>query len=393
MWRAARVSPGPGASCAPNDRGYYLAADSHPEEFVECGTSCVGSGPPVDGMEYVGFERGKYIQELTYQFVGSGGDFGVVQPERKDFTCHLTCCCCGLMLLMPFLIWLLYTPDTTTLFPCSLRLESQWSKQERAYCCVSLGKGCPARSSSRIRAVPSAKPVFPPVPPLAKPVFPPVPPLAKPVFSPVPPLAKPVLPPMPPPAKPAPSRVPPPPPLPPTHPPTPGRHSDGRHSDPFNCALGIESSWPPAKKEWCCEVHHKACPPPRRPALKPPASPLQGNTTAPLVSPLQGNETFAEYDCNLGFAKWTTGWPAKKKAWCCKVASKGCLADHNSTITRAENNSPTTSLPTASLSFDCTGGFSKWKHAWSVAKKAWCCQHQAKGCVLINDTALGIASR
>ena len=26
------------------------------------------------------------------------------------------------------------------------------------------------------------------------------------------------------------------------------------------------------------------------------------------------------------------------------------------------------------------GGYTNWQAGWSIEKKAWCCQHQAKGC-------------
>ena len=26
------------------------------------------------------------------------------------------------------------------------------------------------------------------------------------------------------------------------------------------------------------------------------------------------------------------------------------------------------------------GGYANWQAGWSTEKKAWCCQHQAKGC-------------
>merc|ERR1712039_439733 len=46
--------------------------------------------------------------------------------------------------------------------------------------------------------------------------------------------------------------------------------------DPFNCAVDPENTWAADKKEWCCRVHHRGCPPtaPPQPIL----------TIAPMVS-------------------------------------------------------------------------------------------------------------
>merc|ERR1712060_707235 len=33
-----------------------------------------------------------------------------------------------------------------------------------------------------------------------------------------------------------------------------------------------------------------------------------------------------------------------------------------------------------SLPYDCESGFANWMAGWSVAKKAWCCSNEGKGC-------------
>merc|ERR1712176_1315327 len=36
--------------------------------------------------------------------------------------------------------------------------------------------------------------------------------------------------------------------------------------------------------------------------------------------------------------------------------------------------------PPAPVPYDCNAGFANWQAGWSEPKKAWCCQHQGKGC-------------
>merc|ERR1719276_787263 len=172
-------------------------------------------------------------EECTACGVGCGGDFDVVRP-RRDFTCIITgCCLLSLLLLLPLLYWLLAGISTTSLpFDCNdgfVNWLSLWSAQKQEYCCTTTGRGCTTLPTT---AFPATSPTVPPTPfPTQPPTPPPTPP--------------PTVPPTPP----------------PTRPPT---------GDPYNCAVGVESSWGAGKKDWCCRVHHLGCPPTAPPMTLPP---------------------------------------------------------------------------------------------------------------------------
>lgn len=119
--------------------------------------------------------------------------------------------------------------------------------------------------------------------------------------------------------------------------------------------IGV-SMWGADKKAWCCRVHHVGCPPTAPPVVVVPVTPCMTPPPAPADP----------YNCEDGFANWQAGWSVGKKAWCCKVHSKGCPQ---------VGGCVTTSPP-----YDCNAGFANWQAGWSVAKKAWCCQHGGKGC-------------
>merc|ERR1719401_772660 len=65
-------------------------------------------------------------------------------------------------------------------------------------------------------------------------------------------------------------------------------------------------------------------------------------------------------------ATWAAGWSVAKKAWCCQHQGKGCP--------------PKASGCGSSQPYDCAAGFANWQAGWSAPKKAWCCQHEGKGC-------------
>jgi len=148
-------------------------------------------------------------------------------------------------------------------------------------------------------------------------------------------------------------------------------------SEPYDCFAG--GSWTKAHQDWCCRAHSKGCttqppttkvltthrPPPKLPVVRVPVP-------VPLPAPLTP-ATSLPFDCNAGYANWQAGWSLAKKAWCCQHAQRGC---------------PVISA-TTSPHFDCNAGFARWKEGWSVQKKVWCCQHQSKGCPESSAGALG----
>merc|ERR1712047_173561 len=83
--------------------------------------------------------------------------------------------------------------------------------------------------------------------------------------------------------------------------------------DPFNCAVDPENTWAADKKEWCCRMHHRGCPP-----TAPPPQPIIMPVPQPVAPPAD------PYNCADGFANWKAGWSVAKKAWCCSNEGKGC---------------------------------------------------------------------
>jgi len=246
----------------------------------------------------VGHGNGAYVQETTFNYVGRGGDFS---RRRFDFTCIAVVGC--LLLVLPFLLWLLCGLGSTQLFDCDagfLQWQSLWTQEQDEYCCATVGRGCPTTQPAT--AIPPAPPALP--------------------FRPLPP------------GTPPPSN---------------------RPADPFNCAVNAENTWSDPKKKWCCNVHHRGC------VLPPVPLPLPALPPAP-ADPYNCADGFAnwqagwsvgkkgwcckvhgkgcpgqsngcatqpgtvapQYDCNAGFANWMVGWSVSKKAWCCQNSGKGC---------------------------------------------------------------------
>mmetsp|Transcript_28267 Transcript_28267/g.66427 ORF Transcript_28267/g.66427 Transcript_28267/m.66427 type:complete len:458 (+) Transcript_28267:65-1438(+) len=190
----------------------------------------------------------------------------------------------------------------------------------------------------------------------------------------------------------------------------------------FDCDNGLSNwavGWSTAKQEWCCAHHGRGC---TQPAME--QSSFDCSTDLYHWHQRWSAEKKAwcceayslgchsdqeMYDCDAGYANWRAGWPGSKKAWCCVHASRGCLYDCEasqqawSSLRRAwccwhqqqgcspEDGYFTASKPiadedvrdvhyTVSAKFDCSAGYANWQAGWSTEKKAWCCQHQAKGC-------------
>jgi len=267
------------------------------------------------------------MQETTYKYVGSGGDYDA--PPRRDFTClTISCCLLSLLLLIPLLLWLFSGNATSLPYDCEVAFEeweTAWSPDQQEFCCTSTGRGCTT-------ALPETTPTNPPTPFPAQPQT--LPPTLPPKTSP--------------------------PTLPPTRPPAPSGPVD-----PFNCAVAPEDTWAADKKEWCCRVHHQGCPQPR---VVPQAQPIMAPVPQPILPPVQPIAPAPPadpYNCADGFANWQAGWSVAKKEWCCQKHGKGC----------ADQGAATSSAP-----YDCDAGFANWQAGWSVPKKAWCCSNVGKGC-------------
>merc|ERR1712203_806995 len=67
---------------------------------------------------------------------------------------------------------------------------------------------------------------------------------------------------------------------------------------------------------------------------------------------------------NCAVDEWNT-WAPDKKDWCCRI--------HHLC------GQPQPPTPPADP-YNCADGFANWMAGWSVAKKAWCCSNEGKGC-------------
>merc|ERR1712157_327004 len=65
--------------------------------------------------------------------------------------------------------------------------------------------------------------------------------------------------------------------------------------------------------------------------------------------------TTPEFDCKAGVARWRGAWSLAKKAWCCRNAGEGCQ-------------------------YNCDADYATWEKSWSEEKKVWCCHAEAVGC-------------
>merc|ERR1711972_292769 len=69
-------------------------------------------------------------------------------------------------------------------------------------------------------------------------------------------------------------------------------------------------------------------------------------------------------------------WDAAKREYCCRVHHRGCP----STPAPLPPVIVTPAPPGPVDPYNCDAGFANWKAGWSVAKKAWCCSNEGKGC-------------
>lgn len=322
------------------------------EEATACGVSCGGGGK--GAMNYVGGGQGDYIVETTYRYVGCGGDYDTVRPQR-NFACLITTgCLLSVLLLIPLILWLCTsTPSTTAQFDCSMAS----TEMQMNYCCATSGMAfaycTPATAASTVPPPPTPPPTTPAPPP-------------------------PIIAPMPPPTSP-----------PPTLPPTPPINvitttpCPTAPPDP-NCAVGQWASWTAHKQHWCCQNHHicsgEATSPP------PPADPYNcadgfSNWQAGWAAGKKAwcctnhgkgcpGQPLPHYDCNEGLATWQHGWTSDKKQWCCTNEGKGCEQKPGGCVTQGTTQAP----------YDCNAGFANWVAGWSIPKKHWCCTNSGKGC-------------
>lgn len=131
---------------------------------------------------------------------------------------------------------------------------------------------------------------------------------------------------------------------------------------PFECNVGVTSTWTEAKKAWCCQNEGEGC---RYDCHVEPVDSWTGEKRDWCCKVRGSNcpttSRFA-FDCNEGIETWKTGWSMEKKVWCCTHANIGCSPDANPVL------------------FDCSTLDDDWEVAWSREKKEWCCEHDNKAC-------------
>jgi len=151
----------------------------------------------------------------------------------------------------------------------------------------------------------------------------------------------------------------------------------------FSCTAGAQ--WSHQEEEWCCRQPGGRC----------------TTTARPKLSVAESSE----FDCDLGLQRWRLAWPQKKKLWCCSHRQRGCLPGmprKPPTTTAAPSSAkPSTTKPSttkqrtpqiemlpevhsASLAtlapYNCEEGLEHWGGRWPEKKKAWCCEHERRGC-------------
>jgi len=138
---------------AGSDEG--AAAPLHDEPFHRepssvCGAACHEA---CTDMTYRGSGQGEYLQEVTYKYVGSGGDFHRSRPRWCSSCPLLSGGLCVALLLAPLLCWWwLRPPGGAPEKPnvdCAYGVDAWntlWSEEKKQYCCTLVGVAC--RSST-----------------------------------------------------------------------------------------------------------------------------------------------------------------------------------------------------------------------------------------------------
>ncbi|CAK9053701.1 unnamed protein product [Durusdinium trenchii] len=127
-------------------------------------------------------------------------------------------------------------------------------------------------------------------------------------------------------------------------------HPSAEHvfsADPFHCHSGNEFHWSSEKRHFCCAMRKIGC---------------------KFHSVLLGHQHF---DCNTYDADWKTTWTEEQKHRCCHDYGVGCENWHPPALPLVRMAKDTT--------FDCDEG-AAFPDVWSVAKRAFCCRHESKGC-------------
>jgi len=86
------------------------------------------------------------------------------------------------------------------------------------------------------------------------------------------------------------------------------------------------------------------------------------------------------HDCDDGFTDWRREWSVSKKAWCCQHTLRGCPPPGLQAPPGGRNESHMPQPEQFDTDFDCNVGYENFRSGWSIAKKAWCCHTFGKAC-------------
>merc|ERR1712174_20779 len=146
-----------------------------------------------------------------------------------------------------------------------------------------------------------------------------------------------------------------------------------------------ETTWSPAQQEFCCSTMGRGCTtalpettptvPPTPFPTPPPTPPTTWAPTQPTTRPPAPSGPVDPFNCAVDPENT---WQADKKEWCCRIHHVGCP----STAPPQQPIILPAPMPIAppAKPYDCNAGFANWMAGWSVAKKAWCCSNEGKGC-------------
>jgi len=354
--------------------GGSARAVAHPQHAGEDGTAscdCFEAPGAAGNWEFVGKGKGSYrkIEEVEYRGSGRGSyvqEFTTVYAEHRLRPQCIACCLCSIPMVILGLFMLRrvqpaaasVAADATAYahYECVAGpLQQAWSPDQKQYCCVHAGLGCPLISQAydcnrenldwqkswsskqqryccymngeacKVKVVHDVKyvPVYKTKEvrkyvrtPVSQPHY-----LFRTIthrqYVPVPTNGSQMV----------------------------MKHDVGAlgqmHSS-YDCAEDVSwdkpDSWPPRKRAWCCRRKGKGCGP----------VPAQAKTE---TSGHQMNQDGQGYDCLAGFSDWQNRWSQPKQHWCCTREKKGCV-------------------------YECEGS----SYDWSYMRRSWCCANRHRGC-------------
>lgn len=122
-------------------------------------------------------------------------------------------------------------------------------------------------------------------------------------------------------------------------------------ADPYHCHAGREAEWSSEKRHFCCAKRKMGC-----------------EVRSVLVDHFR-------VDCNTYDEDWEKTWPAKQKRICCQKYGLGCPHWHPPQIHALH-----LSRESHKVTFDCDEDVPGLALSWPVAKRAFCCRYESKGC-------------